>query len=425
MGAAAGAAQTDPRAASRLAPRAQAGAVTSGGPGSGRNAGRLAGTAEAWGRTSGGGRAAARLAGTLQAPRRRPGSDRAGGRTARRSGAPARAARDHRRPRSRRPTLAGRGDRGRRAATSAAAARSCGARGAAGRRCGRLRSTSTSACRSEFPSEPAARSSAGAAPCSSSAATPRPEALYQLLLDTDPERSRRPDRAARRARRARARRGPAAAAPARPASSAGRPPAGADRPGAGGPGRARCGPRRAAARRGARARTIPAIRSISRSCSIGRASSGAAALAYRRALELATLSGAPSAQLGQIAARLEHLHALQRPGPCPPRPADRRRAHRERARRIHEIFTNKRLIDGLDPRRASGPQGSPRRRRSAGSNPMDIERLLQLAIDHGASDLHLSGGNPPLLRVDGALRALDRGAARRRRDRAAPARRAR
>ena len=38
---------------------------------------------------------------------------------------------------------------------------------------------------------------------------------------------------------------------------------------------------------------------------------------------------------------------------------------------------------------------------------MEIERLLQLAIDHGASDLHLSGGNPPALRVDGAMRALD------------------
>jgi twitching motility protein PilT len=38
---------------------------------------------------------------------------------------------------------------------------------------------------------------------------------------------------------------------------------------------------------------------------------------------------------------------------------------------------------------------------------MDIERLLQLAIDHAASDLHLSGGNPPLLRVDGEMRALD------------------
>jgi twitching motility protein PilT len=38
---------------------------------------------------------------------------------------------------------------------------------------------------------------------------------------------------------------------------------------------------------------------------------------------------------------------------------------------------------------------------------MDIDRLLQLAIDRGASDLHLSGGNPPLLRVDGEIRALE------------------
>ncbi len=38
---------------------------------------------------------------------------------------------------------------------------------------------------------------------------------------------------------------------------------------------------------------------------------------------------------------------------------------------------------------------------------MDIDRLLQLAIDHAASDLHLSGGNPPLLRIDGEIRPLE------------------
>ncbi len=38
---------------------------------------------------------------------------------------------------------------------------------------------------------------------------------------------------------------------------------------------------------------------------------------------------------------------------------------------------------------------------------MDIDRLLQLAIDLAASDLHLSGGNPPLLRIDGEIRPLD------------------
>ncbi len=37
---------------------------------------------------------------------------------------------------------------------------------------------------------------------------------------------------------------------------------------------------------------------------------------------------------------------------------------------------------------------------------MDIDRLLQLAIDHAASDLHLSGGCPPLLRIDGEIRPL-------------------
>jgi twitching motility protein PilT len=36
-----------------------------------------------------------------------------------------------------------------------------------------------------------------------------------------------------------------------------------------------------------------------------------------------------------------------------------------------------------------------------------MERLLQLAIDQGASDLHLSGGNPPIVRVDGEIRPLD------------------
>ena len=43
----------------------------------------------------------------------------------------------------------------------------------------------------------------------------------------------------------------------------------------------------------------------------------------------------------------------------------------------------------------------------ASEDLMDIDRLLQLAIDHGASDLHLSGGNPPLLRIDGEIRPLE------------------
>jgi twitching motility protein PilT len=38
---------------------------------------------------------------------------------------------------------------------------------------------------------------------------------------------------------------------------------------------------------------------------------------------------------------------------------------------------------------------------------MDIDRLLQLTIEHGASDLHLSGDNPPMVRVDGEMRPLD------------------
>jgi twitching motility protein PilT len=43
----------------------------------------------------------------------------------------------------------------------------------------------------------------------------------------------------------------------------------------------------------------------------------------------------------------------------------------------------------------------------ASEDLMDIDRLLQLAIDHGASDLHLSGGNPPMLRIDGEIRPLE------------------
>ncbi len=39
---------------------------------------------------------------------------------------------------------------------------------------------------------------------------------------------------------------------------------------------------------------------------------------------------------------------------------------------------------------------------------MDIEELLTLAAARGASDLHLSAGMPPLLRVDGDIRPLDR-----------------
>jgi twitching motility protein PilT len=38
---------------------------------------------------------------------------------------------------------------------------------------------------------------------------------------------------------------------------------------------------------------------------------------------------------------------------------------------------------------------------------MDIDRLLQQAIELGASDLHLSGENPPIVRVDGEIRPLD------------------
>ncbi|WP_028535042.1 type IV pilus twitching motility protein PilT [Paludibacterium yongneupense] len=39
---------------------------------------------------------------------------------------------------------------------------------------------------------------------------------------------------------------------------------------------------------------------------------------------------------------------------------------------------------------------------------MQIDELLALAIDRRASDLHLSSGHPPLLRIDGELRAVNR-----------------
>ncbi|MEA2011657.1 MAG: type IV pilus twitching motility protein PilT [Verrucomicrobiota bacterium] len=38
---------------------------------------------------------------------------------------------------------------------------------------------------------------------------------------------------------------------------------------------------------------------------------------------------------------------------------------------------------------------------------VDMSELLQLVIDEGASDLHISVGNPPVLRMDGGLTPLD------------------
>ena len=37
----------------------------------------------------------------------------------------------------------------------------------------------------------------------------------------------------------------------------------------------------------------------------------------------------------------------------------------------------------------------------------DLTRLLALGVDHGASDLHLSAGLPPMIRVDGDIEPLD------------------
>ena len=41
---------------------------------------------------------------------------------------------------------------------------------------------------------------------------------------------------------------------------------------------------------------------------------------------------------------------------------------------------------------------------------MDITELLNFSISNNASDLHLSAGMPPMIRVDGKMRQLDVGA---------------
>lgn len=38
---------------------------------------------------------------------------------------------------------------------------------------------------------------------------------------------------------------------------------------------------------------------------------------------------------------------------------------------------------------------------------MNIEELLQLVMDRGGSDLHISAGTPPIIRVSGALMTLE------------------
>ncbi len=38
---------------------------------------------------------------------------------------------------------------------------------------------------------------------------------------------------------------------------------------------------------------------------------------------------------------------------------------------------------------------------------MDITELLAFSVEHKASDLHLSAGVPPLIRVDGDVRKLN------------------
>ena len=38
---------------------------------------------------------------------------------------------------------------------------------------------------------------------------------------------------------------------------------------------------------------------------------------------------------------------------------------------------------------------------------MDITELLGFGVDQGASDCHLSAGEPPMIRIDGDLKKLD------------------
>ncbi len=37
---------------------------------------------------------------------------------------------------------------------------------------------------------------------------------------------------------------------------------------------------------------------------------------------------------------------------------------------------------------------------------MDIAELLEFSVKHNASDLHLSAGVPPMVRIDGEVRKL-------------------
>ena len=39
--------------------------------------------------------------------------------------------------------------------------------------------------------------------------------------------------------------------------------------------------------------------------------------------------------------------------------------------------------------------------------PMDVTTLLTFAIQSGASDLHLSSGQSPMIRLDGSMKRLD------------------
>src|SRR5690606_4932631 len=65
-----------------------------------------------------------------------------------------------------------------------------------------------------------------------------------------------------------------------------------------------------------------------------------------------------------------------------------------------------RIHPGRCPRRNSSGQRRGRRR-GRGRTRMDIAELLAFSVKNKASDLHLSAGLPPMIRVDGDVRRIN------------------
>ena len=60
----------------------------------------------------------------------------------------------------------------------------------------------------------------------------------------------------------------------------------------------------------------------------------------------------------------------------------------------------------LAPHPGSDPDAQPGRSAQSGA-PMDIAELLAFSVKNNASDLHLSAGLPPMIRVDGDMRRIN------------------